>query len=637
MSTKGRSNSEVVVDRREVSAAAARAARIVKRGTMPSLIQMPSPPPPKESSAIQESKNAQGLLGREESRAGAARGKRLRRTKTVPPRLDPIEILFQGGSIPPQISPPRRGDAIDHISKVHPRRQLLPEMDEDKAHSSRASHHSKTRKGGRSVRKSRGAVEEEEEEGDYYYDDSDSEERERYRRRHRRRRHQHDIESIGATARLEGPAYYHTQHPVHIMPVPVYVPAMPNSTGYAPHGQLGGPYAHPYAYTHRAVHGSSADHDYGPSEPAISDASALYRATRRDPKHQIVYAESGKPIKLLDGRRVTEYMVACAEVIQRNVRGFLGRIEFVENYLPDIVRREGALVDCVDGIVEECIAESIVPDMLIEIFTHEGRDYDALPADEQDIADAADGIMRETVDEMCHNVVSGVIQSFVAGYLDDMLRKKEKNPLWLVVLDIIEEFFSTEIQRVVSECCSDMVSEHLFIQRFDAFMVDALQPNIVGVAEDAVAEVAEETFANRLMDRVMDEVTREVAETCMDEDVKVREANRERMDLMEIARLSKETISRSALRLMLRVVASNGEGALLRRQFGRLLSGKIARPLRRVQISAATHKRMQNVALRHMHQIITSKAMVSAALRTWDENLDVLEDDIDLQEEMVYA
>ena len=584
-----------------------------------------------------------------------SQAKRLKRSYTVPPKLDPLEILFKENGIvvpaAPQLSPPRRGDAIDHRTKVISNREQLPEISE-KSESRPAFDAIPRRKIHRRGTEpaSQAFVPPPEKPPPRETLRATGPARHaqplRWEQRHHERRGAHFDESIESVSNPGDGFPKHfmpgLQSPVHILPVPVYVPTAmpptvnPSLASYYPGGGYAPQIAQPESDYYNSLRANAVTEKCAP----LSDAAARYRALRRDPRHQVVFSRNGVPVKLPDGKLVTEHLVHCVETIQRVVRGHLGRVAFVERHLPNIVSREQALARCAVGVLNECIEEDIIPDLLIEILTHEGKDYDALPPDEQEIADAADSVERAVVGEMSRTILTEIVRSYVADYLDEQLGRRKNNPLWLAVNDVVESFLEREVRNVVAESCSDLVSDHLFMQNFDSFLQSAIDPNIEEVAAESLKEARVEVLASDMLEDAMGAISREVAETCFDEDVKNREADRERLDLLEIAKIASANISRTALKLMLKVIASNGEGVQLKLQFQILLREHIARGLlRRVERTHQVRELFKNVALRHMHQIVHVKAAVKSTLAdgAWASQLSTIEDDIDMQEDMLYG
>jgi hypothetical protein len=83
------------------------------------------------------------------------------------------------------------------------------------------------------------------------------------------------------------------------------------------------------------------------------------------------------------------------------------------------MRTRRVVTSLVEDFLQEFVCEEFVPDILIEVFTHDGDEYAPVSPEEQRAYDAGRDILDEAIEDVLTGVVRGVIRDMVTGYMHD--------------------------------------------------------------------------------------------------------------------------------------------------------------------------------------------------------------------------
>ena len=145
-------------------------------------------------------------------------------------------------------------------------------------------------------------------------------------------------------------------------------------------------------------------------------------------------------------------------------------------------RKAGHMI--IDDLVEEVVVDGLIPDVLIEIFSHAGGRGDPFatnPAEDR----ASWGIYNMLVDEVVADMATVIVKKEIRGFVAHYLRAKEESknqfdPVeqcsQIVLNDALVEF----VNDIVKESVSSMVSEYLFLQNYEEFLHTHIRSNFDG-------------------------------------------------------------------------------------------------------------------------------------------------------------
>jgi hypothetical protein len=292
----------------------------------------------------------------------------------------------------------------------------------------------------------------------------------------------------------------------------------------------------------------------------------------------------------------------------------------------------------ISDLIEEVVVDGLIPDVLIEIFSHAGGRGDPFgenPEVERTSWSIWNMVLEDVVEDLATVVVKKQVHSFVNEYLH---RKEEKNNQFdpvqscahIVMNDCLQEF----INDIVKDSVGRMVEEYLFLQQYEEFLHTALEPIIGGVVQSAQYELDVDNFVDFMLEEFIQETCKDVAEESHEElkDVIFRE--REAQQFAIISKASERLVETMTLRLLALSLATNGETIIIKDRMQRLLDTLIVRAsyskLRRIE--QAEQEMHTNAILRHMHQELTTNIGFEFLLGKLKEELTLQETIIDRKE-----
>ena len=111
-----------------------------------------------------------------------------------------------------------------------------------------------------------------------------------------------------------------------------------------------------------------------------------------------------------------EEEVAAATTLQKHVRGWLVRVKWQKVTLPMLLLHQRMSVKVMEDLVAEYLRDEFIPDLLIEIFTHEGAEYEAVSEEEQRVHAIAEDLAKEVLHEEVTKVVTQYVRHFVMEF-----------------------------------------------------------------------------------------------------------------------------------------------------------------------------------------------------------------------------
>eukprot|EP00949_MAST-11_sp_MAST-11-sp1_P001052 g1052.t1 len=306
---------------------------------------------------------------------------------------------------------------------------------------------------------------------------------------------------------------------------------------------------------------------------------------------------------------------------------------------PRMIRMRQATLEVSEELLDELLEDEVIPDMLIEIFSHAGGEQDPFapnPEEDRLAWSVWTDLVESVVAEIGKDVVSLEIRNFVNSYLHEKSEdeKQSKNPIDAVATDILDEVVAEDMRQIVGFSVQEMVSEYLFLQNFEEFLDKTMQPLVVEVALESIAENEVEAIVSNMIEGYVSETTREVVEEASAEMGKSVMQERQSKQFNLVKASAERILDTSFLRLLSRLIATNAESILMRDRMQTLAHSLIVRAVytKLHRIRSAERMLQRSVSLRYFHQQFTAKIAMSAMMKRLSAQLDKDEDDIDARE-----
>ena len=249
---------------------------------------------------------------------------------------------------------------------------------------------------------------------------------------------------------------------------------------------------------------------------------------------------------------------------------------------PYLIRWRHQTAVVMDDLVEELLDDEVIPDVLIEIFSHAGDvDQDPFapnPAEDRLVW----GIWSEIVDNVVSDLGKGVAQQVIAAFVNTYLQQrrevqsKSMDPSAVVVEDIAIEVADSEVKSIVSDCISEMVQSYLRQQTADQFLNTTLQPLITEMALLALDDIEVDTVVNNMVEGFIHETSKEVAAEAFGDMQESIFGERQSHQYSDVAEAAKRIFDNTSLRMLVRTIATNSESILMREYMDKMASGMIS-------------------------------------------------------------
>jgi hypothetical protein len=246
--------------------------------------------------------------------------------------------------------------------------------------------------------------------------------------------------------------------------------------------------------------------------------------------------------------------------MQAVVRMFLVRVNMDEGLLSTRI----ALNHIADAMIHEEVAEYFIPDLLIEILTEQETELKPISESDRQASDLYNIVEREVVMDLAGKIVQGEINRFVQGYLSNVPgRLQPQHPLWDLVDFLIEDWLPESVTEVVEEVVGELVEGHLFNQKFEAFMNEALEPIIHDIAGSALTDVYVGGLGEAFLEEALHTEIAEVVEELKTELQQQFVSEQQQQDEEEVAVAADQLIHSASLKLLAQTMATNGDDLLV--------------------------------------------------------------------------
>ncbi len=236
----------------------------------------------------------------------------------------------------------------------------------------------------------------------------------------------------------------------------------------------------------------------------------------------------------------------------------------------------------VDNLVEELLDDEIIPDVLIEIFSHAGHEdrdpFAPNPAEDRIVW----GIWSEVVDDVVSDLGKGLAQQVIAAFVNTYLQQRRDeqsvtmDPSAVVAEDIAVEVADSEVKSIVGDCISEMVQAYLRQQTADQFLNTTLQPLIAEMALLALDDIEVDVVVNNMVEDFILETSKDVAEEAFGEMQDTIFGERQSRQYTDVATAAKRIFDNTSLRMLVRTMATNSENILMREYMDKMASGMIS-------------------------------------------------------------
>ncbi len=299
-------------------------------------------------------------------------------------------------------------------------------------------------------------------------------------------------------------------------------------------------------------------------------------------------------------------------------------------------RKAGLMI--VDDLVEEVVVDGLIPDVLIEIFSHAGGRGDPFATNPMEDR-VAWGIYNLLVDEVVEDIttvtVKKEVRKFVTSYLE--VKEETKNQFdpieqcsQIVLNDSLTEF----VNDIVKESVSSMVSEYLFLQNYEEFLHASLDPILSEVVFDSIYDFNIETYVDVMLNDFFRETCTEIAQESMVELKDIIHQERLATQYSIISKTSERIVETMTLRMLALTLATNGETIIMKDRMSRLLDTMVIRGIysKLTRVERVEKELQQNVILRHLHQELTANIGIDILLGDLKQQLIMDEARIDSEE-----
>ena len=275
-------------------------------------------------------------------------------------------------------------------------------------------------------------------------------------------------------------------------------------------------------------------------------------------------------------------MTGAATKIQAFVRARQTYRAWENTTYPYLIRWKQQTAVVADNLVSELLEDEVIPDVLIDIFSHAGDVDDPFapnPEEDRQVWSLWVEIVNEVVAELGDGICRQVIQSFVNGYLQTRREAEQisPDPVAVVIEDIAGEVADDAAKKIVGECINEMVQSYLRQQTADDFLNTTLQPLIAEVAHLAMDDLEVDNIVADMVEEYILATSQEVASESFLEMKDTIFDERQRRQYSEVAEAAQRIFDNTSLRMLVRTMATNAESILMRDYMNRLASGMLGK------------------------------------------------------------
>ena len=352
-------------------------------------------------------------------------------------------------------------------------------------------------------------------------------------------------------------------------------------------------------------------------------------------------SKRGKENNTVAGPSMNDIMAEAATKIQTMFRSRFQRYVWENITYPALIRWRQQTSILAENLVSELLEDEVIPDVLIEIFSHAGDVDDPFapnPDEDRHVWAMWSDIVNEVIADLGDGLCRQVIQSFVNGYLQTRREAEQisPDPVAIVIEDIVGEVADDVAKQLVGECITEMVQSYLRQQTADDFLNTTLQPLIAEVAHLAMDDLEVDNIVENMIEEYILNTSQEVASESFLEMKDIILGERQRRQYSEVSEAAERIFDNTSLRMLVRTMATNAESILMRDYMNRLASGMLVRTifakLQRVQ--QHDNSMLMNRPMRHFHQEVTSRIAIHQMLAMLPAQLDKDEADIDERENL---
>ena len=248
-------------------------------------------------------------------------------------------------------------------------------------------------------------------------------------------------------------------------------------------------------------------------------------------------------------------------------------------------------------------------------------------------------ISSELIRQESRLVVEREFRNMVSRYLSKAAAVKDAGkagPLAPIVTDILDQDLVPEMLRVVArEAIAELVQEYIFLNRFEGFFLELVDPIVHDVAHDTLHGVECEQESDAIFNECVKDIAKEAAEESLEELRDLVNEQRKSSELHDVSQTAQKMIYSLVFKHLMKTISSDAEAILVRAEMETLLSQLMARAmianLRGVQ--SVKSETRDNVALRAVHQEITARCGLRYLLSQLDDVLNEHEAEIDANEQ----
>jgi hypothetical protein len=364
-----------------------------------------------------------------------------------------------------------------------------------------------------------------------------------------------------------------------------------------------------------------------------------------------------------DGQTLIQQQHIAAARIQAFMRMRQNSRRWVNITYPYLIRFRHVTTLVNEQLIDELLEDEIVPDVLIEIFSHAGDDevrdpflffrllcvylcarvcvcvsthpspsprvsplllslfksfptphtqgndpFRPNPEQDRHVWTIWTEVMDETVTELADDVSRMVIRGYVNSYLQTRREKQQTalDPLSIVLQDYINEVTDLQIKQIVGASVQEMVQSYLRQQTADDFLNYTLQPLIEEVAMLAVDDIEVENVVNSMLSDYLRETCEEVAQESFVEMRDIIFSERQSRQYADVASAATRIFDNTSLRMLVRTMATNAESILMREYMNRLASGIMREFLGPSHTHARAHTHTLSFPLHSTHHVFIS-------------------------------
>jgi hypothetical protein len=252
-------------------------------------------------------------------------------------------------------------------------------------------------------------------------------------------------------------------------------------------------------------------------------------------------------------------MTQAAVKIQAFVRGRQTYKVWENTTYPYLIRWRQQTLVVTDALIAELLEDEVIPDVLIEIFSHAGDAEDPFapnPEEDRLVWSVWIEIVNEVVADLGDGLSRQVIHTYVNGYLQTRREQAQASPdpVTVVVEDLSGEVADDTIKKVVGECITEMVQAYLRQQTADEFLNTTLQPLIAEVVHLTMDDLEVENIVEDMVEEYILKTSQEVAAESFLEMQDIILGERQRRQYSEVATAAQRIFDNASLRMLSKIL-----------------------------------------------------------------------------------